>query len=172
MVQLRGCPLCSNKVPLGRTKVHYDRIVDAFTNKGMFAPDMYSIGREAVQEARKIAPKRTYRLANLHYYALPPNVGPQRWLYLGNKAGYAGFLLGGTAGNGSGYIYPKRGEELELRPIPYSRFPAGDSRRFQPFVRGQRQKENWLRIALNTAVEKRLLRGLRNLRMYGIRSTD
>lgn len=150
MPSLRGCPLCTGG-GIGRTKVNYAAIMQAFTDAGMFGPDIRDLARETEDLARKLSPVRSGRMRALHYRVIQPPVGYTRNFYVGTKAGYAPFVLGGTTGP----IRAKGNKPMELRPIPYSYFRADSPGRFRMEVRGQKAN-NWLREALNRAVRTRL----------------
>lgn len=155
MVNLRGCPQCKGGGGYTRTVVHYDRIMQAFTDRGMLGPDIRDLARETQQLAEVYSPVRSGRMKKLHYRRVNPARGYTRTFVVGNTAGYARFVRGGTAQNGAGYIYPTRGAQLELRPAPYSYFAVGDPRRFQDRVKGQKGFD-WLGMALNDAVRFRM----------------
>lgn len=162
MASLRGCPMCTGSGPF-RTKVHYARIADAFTDRGIFAPDIRDLAKEVEDHARKWSPVRTGRMRNLHYRLILPAHGYERDFYVGTRAGYAGFVLGGTAGNGTGYITGKAGGKYHgimlMRPAPYSWFGVNDSRRFQKQVKGQKAQDNWLVEAMRFVVRMKLSGG-------------
>ncbi len=143
-----NCPLCNRKTGGLRWGVNYYEIEKYFTDAGQSAPHIRAVAHAMEDNARRLAPYRTGRLRNLHYNWIGNPKGLGRSFYVGTKAAYAKFLRG-TKGNGSGYIYPKRGDELELRPIPYSWFKPGSPGRFRERVKGQKkhQRADWLDIA-------------------------
>lgn len=157
---LRGCPNCNGTAGPGRIAVHYERIMAAFTDAGIFGPDIHALSREIRDVAEVTAPKRTGRMAKAHFINILPPRGYQRTFYVGNRMGYAPFVLGGTAGKGTGFIDAKPPRLMELRPIPYSWFRADSPGRFRAQVRGQ-EPNNWLNMALRLAVERRLRGGRR-----------
>jgi hypothetical protein len=163
MANLRFCPGCRGG-DYTRTQVHYGRIMDAFTDAKMLGPDILTLAREVEEEAVKRAPKRTGRMAKQHYRNVPPPRGYERWFWVGNRAGYARFVRGGTAGNGTGYITGKVdgpfGGVMLMRPAPYSYFGVDDQRRFQESVKGQKAND-WLGLALKAVVVRRLNAGVR-----------
>lgn len=143
MVSLRGCPKCTGSGPV-KHSVNYFAIADAFTERGMFAPDMRALKNEWERVARVFSPKRTRRLERAHYSVILPPRGYTRSIFVGNRMGYAKFPAFGTKGNGTGYISAHPPGMLELRPVPYSYFKASDPRRFQAAVRGQKEQGNWI----------------------------
>jgi hypothetical protein len=163
MANLRFCPGCRGG-GFTRTQVHYNRIMEAFTNNGIFGPDILTLAREVEQEAVKEAPKRTGRMAKNHYRSVPPPRGYERWFFVGNRAGYARFVRGGTAENGAGYITGNEGGlyngVMLMRPAPYSYFGVDDTRRFQRQVKGQKAND-WLGRALKAVVVRRINAGAR-----------
>lgn len=158
MVNLRGCPGCQGG-GYTRTKVHYARIMEAFTDRGILGPDILSLARETEDMARKYSPVRSGRMKALHYRVVMPARGYERDFFVGTKAGYGRFVRGGTAGDGTGYITGKTGP-MELRPAPYSYFGVNDPRRFQDRVKGQKSND-WLGRALRDAVRYRMQTGRR-----------
>jgi hypothetical protein len=146
MPTLRFCPGCQGG-GYTRTKVHYGRILEAFTDKGMFAPEIRMLARQVENLAVKYAPMRTGRLKGQHYRVILPPRGYTRDFYVGNKAGYARFVRNGTANEGTGFIYARPPKMLALRPAPYSYFGVNDPRRFRTHVRGQKGFD-WLGMAL------------------------
>lgn len=154
MVNLRFCPGCRGN-SYTRTQVHYARIMEAFTDRGILGPDIRDLAREVEALAVKYAPKRTGRMAKEHYRVILPPRGYERDFYVGNKAGYARFVRGGTAGDGTGYITATGPGPMELRPIPYSWFRPDSPGRFQTQVKGQKGFD-WLGMALRDAVRFRM----------------
>jgi hypothetical protein len=145
------CPLCRG----GRNAsivVHYERIAEAFTDRGMLAPEIHDLAGDHLSFAKQLSPKRTGRMAGSHYKRVMPAVGYTRKYFVGVSAGYAKFVRFGTAGNGTGYIVPKRGEMLELRPRPYSWFAPDNQGRFRQYVMGQKAQRNWLALAGSEAM--------------------
>ena len=157
MPSLRGCPLCTGSGGL-RYRVNEANIRASF-QMGSVAANISLVANIHEKEARRLAPRRTGRLRNLHYrWVGPTSMAPSRHYWVGTKAGYAKFLWG-TAGNGSGYIYPKASKFLKLRPIPYSYFGADNPGRVRTRVKGQRRHDraDWLQDAAREA-----------FRIYGI----
>jgi hypothetical protein len=147
----RFCPLCRGSGNV-KTTVHYDRIAAAFTSRGMLNPEIQDLASDHLSLAKMLSPVRTGRMRNNHYKRVMPARGLHRDYHVGTRAGYALFVLGGTAGDGTGYITPKKGKELELRPQPYSWFKVGSPGRFKTRVKGQKHQENWLAIAGSEAM--------------------
>lgn len=145
------CPQCRGGSANVRSVVHYERIMAAFTDRGMFAPEIRELKDLHLKLAKMLSPKRTGRMAAAHVATLLPAKGYGRSYSVGTRARYANFVLGGTAGNGTGYIHPKGGE-LELRPIPYSYFIPSSPGRFRDRVKGQAKQDNWLAIAGSEAL--------------------
>lgn len=156
----RYCPLCNKGGSgNGRWGVNLVEIEKAFSDAGMLAPDIRDLANDHLTEAIYLAPVRTGRLKREHYkwIGVPPG-NFTRSYYVGTKAEYARFLLG-TAGGGAGFIYPKRGKFLEIRPAPYSWFSPretsawGKVNRFKEKVRGQPRhpKADWLAEAAEEA---------------------
>jgi hypothetical protein len=127
--------------------VYYERIAFAFTDAGMLAPEIRELADVHLKFAKVLSPSRTGRMRREHYKHIGPAKGFSRPYYVGTHATYARFVLLGTAGDGAGFITPKKGKELELRPVPYSYFAPGASGRFRTMVRGQHHQDNWLRQA-------------------------
>jgi len=157
MASLRGCPLCNGSGTLGRTRVRYAAIMDAFTDRGIIGPDILRLARATEEEGRRLSPVRTGRMRNLHYRVVLPPRGYERDFYVGTKAGYAHFVIDGTANKGAGFIRPTNHKELELRPIPYSWFRPDSAGRFQKQVRGQKPQRDergrwWLQEAVANVV--------------------
>jgi len=93
MASLRGCPLCNGSGTLGRTRVRYAAIMDAFTDRGIIGPDILRLARATEEEGRRLSPVRTGRMRNLHYRVVLPPRGYERDFYVGTKAGYAHYTV-------------------------------------------------------------------------------
>lgn len=152
------CPQCKGGTANVRIVVHEERIMAAFTDRGMLAPEMRELKDLHVKLAKMLSPVRTGRMRNNHVGTMLPAKGFGRSYSVGTRARYAHFVIGGTAQNGTGYIYPK-GEELELRPIPYSYFIPSAPGRFRDRVKGQRRWQDihampnhWLAMAGSEAM--------------------
>ena len=154
MPALRGCPNCTGN-GVARTKVHYHRIMEAFTDRGLFGPDIRDLARETQDLAEIYAPVRTGKMKKAHYRVILPPRGYTRDFMVGNKMGYAPFVQHGTKGNGTGYIMAKPPRMMELRPIPYSWFRPDSPGRFQAAVKGQKGFD-WLKMAMIDAVKFRM----------------
>lgn len=145
------CPGCRGSGNV-RIIVHYERIAAAFTDRGMFAPEIHELADLHLKLAKQFSPARTGRMRREHYRWIEPAKGYTRKYSVGTRARYANFVLGGTKGNGTGLIFAKDGGELELRPMPYSYFKASDEGRFRESVHGQAAQENWLKTAGSEAL--------------------
>jgi hypothetical protein len=144
-----------------RTRVNYGAIQESFTDKGMIAPDIRKVMNTHYDLAKKFAPYRTGRLRREHYKWMGMVMPYGRVYYVGTRAPYAIYLLG-TKANGTGLILPKKGKELEIRPIPYSWFRIDNPDRFRASVHGQPRHESadWLKEAGRSAfIGWRLMRG-------------
>lgn len=145
MANLRFCPGCVGG-NYGRVRVDYAKIMNDFTDRGQFGPDIHALARATENFAEKLAPKRTGRLKKEHYRRVMPARGYQRDFWVGNRAGYAKFILGGTRP-----VITGRDGPMELRPIPYSWFRSDSPGRFKEEVSGQKAY-NWLGLALKLAL--------------------
>lgn len=149
MPKLRGCPKCTG-TGVGKYWVDYAKMMEAFTDNGLFGPDIRDLARLAEEFAVKEAPVRGGKLKAAHYRVIQPPVGYSRRVIIGNKMGYAVFVQGGTKGNGTGLIHAKPPGLMELRPQPYSYFGANDGRRFRATVHGQKGND-WLKRGMKKA---------------------
>lgn len=144
-----ACPLCRKTGPNVRTGVDYDAIQRSFNDGQMVGINMLILSEAHLREAKVLSPNRTGRMRAQHYKRpQPATPGPRRAWYVGTTARYAKFVIEGTKNDGAGLIFPTRGEELELRPIPYSWFRPGSEGRFRESVHGQRSQTNWLKTSL------------------------
>lgn len=145
------CPQCRGRGNV-KTVVHYERIAQAFTDRGMFAPEIHDLANDHLKMAKFLSPKRTGRLSASHTRRVMPAVGVTRNYFIGTPVRYALFVGAGTAENGAGYIYPKTEPHLILRPQPYSYFGVDNPGRIQSRVKGQKAQGNWLAMAGSEAL--------------------
>lgn len=165
------CPLCRGGMGSGngRWGVNLAEIQRAFERTGQVGESADEVKNVHLENAIYYAPVRTGRLKARHYARwLPPRGAFEMRYVVGTTAEYARFLLG-TAGKGAGYIYPKNGDELEVRPAPYSWYRASSPGRFRDSVKGQREhpRSDWLAKAATETFE---LFGLNILGGYSPRS--
>jgi hypothetical protein len=146
------CPGCTGSGGNVKIRVNYAAIAKAFTEAGMFAPEIHELAAIHLKLAERLSPKRTGRMAASHYKRVMPAKGFTRDYFVGVGAEYARFVRYGTAGNGAGYIFPKTHAHLILRPAPYSYFGVNNPGRVQSKVHGQKAQRNWLGLAAGEAM--------------------
>jgi hypothetical protein len=152
MAKRNLCPGCRKTGPNARTSVDYDAMLRSFRPDQMIGKNIIMLRDAHYLEARILSPVRTGAMKKAHYKRTYIQEGLSRKYVVGTSARYARFVIGGTAGNGSGFITGKAtgvyGGVMLVRPIPYSYYKYDDSKRFRTEVRGQKAQVNWLKTSL------------------------